>query len=58
LYTRQWPGEPLTADSLRALTFWQSLLRFYIVTCLLATQLMGAELHAEAQRYLDQLRAG
>jgi hypothetical protein len=55
LYRKQWPGTTSRKEGAPALTFWASLLQFYVVTCLLVVQLIAPDRYAQAQVYLDRL---
>ena len=56
LYPLQWPGRaPPEGERLYALAFWKSMMRFFLVTCLLVVRLVQPELDQEARDYLDRL---
>ena len=50
-------AEPASWDdkSFQNLTFWKNLMVFYLITCLLAVQLIAPRLEGQADDYLDQL---
>lgn len=56
LYPMQWPGQAQPqGERLHALVFWKSMMRFFLVTCLLVVRLVEPELEQGAREYLDQL---
>jgi len=52
-------ARPDSSDSaaFHSLTFWKNLMVFYLITCLLAVQLVAPDQEAQADVYLDQLLA-
>ena len=56
LYPLQWPGSArLEGERLHALAFWRSMMRFFLVTCLLVVRLVQPELDRQAREHLEQL---
>ena len=56
LYPLQWPGRAQPeGEELHALVFWKSMMRFFLVTCLLVVRLVQPELDQEAREHMEQL---
>ncbi len=55
LYPVQLAGPDTSSDAVQSLTFWKSLMVFYLVTSLLAVQLVAPSLEDRAYDYLCEL---
>jgi hypothetical protein len=55
LYPVQLAGSDNSSDAVQSLTFWKSLMVFYLVTSLLAVQLVAPSLEDQAYDYLCEL---